>query len=155
MQPDLALTHTGAEARLWYPLEHLTGIYEHIVAEMGKGDEKILEGLGAFMAEVDLGGVLKPLVAFVSVPGALRRTPYLWPRYDDSGEFRIVSIDEKSKQAELELVDYGGGPLHCVVIRSWLKRGCELIGGKDVTVNEMKCRWHDGGKVCHWKMTWR
>jgi len=155
MNPEVARTLSEAEARLWYPLGHLTAVYEHIVVEIGGGDPAVLEEVGAFLAEVDLGGVLKPLVAFISIAGALRRTPHLWPRYDDSGEFRLLSVDGHAGRAELELADYEGGPLHCVVIRAWLKRGCELLGGKDVAVQETRCRWREGGTVCRWTMTWR
>lgn len=154
MQPDVANTLSKAESRLWYPLEHLTSIYEHIVSEIGGGDESILGELGSYLAEVDLGGVLKPLVAFVSIPSALRRTPHLWPRYDDSGEFRLAVLDEHQKKALLELADYNGGALHCVIIKSWLKRGCELLGGKEVCVEELSCRWQNGGQVCRWELKW-
>ncbi len=154
MQPDVAHSLSRAESRLWYPLEHLTAIYEHIVSNIGKGDSSVLSGLGSYLADIDLGGVLRPLVAFVSVPSAIRRTPHLWPRYDDSGDFRVISLDEHNKQALLELADYEGGDLHCVIINAWLKRGCEILGGKNVSVKETQCRWEDGGKVCRWELKW-
>lgn len=154
MQTDVAHTLSRAESRFWYPLEHLTAIYEHIVSDIGKGDASVLSGLGGYLADIDLGGVLRPLVAFVSVPSAIRRTPHLWPRYDDSGDFRVVSLDEHNKQALLELVDYDGGHLHCVIINAWLKRGCEILGGKNVSVKETCCRWNDGGNSCSWELKW-
>lgn len=155
MATEVAHTHTQAESRFWYPLEHLTAIYEHILTEIGKGDERILEEVGSFIAETDLGGVLKSLVAFIPITRAISRTPFLWPRYDDSGEFNVLSIDKDAKRAALELADYEGGPLHCVIIRAWLERGCELIGGKEVGVRETRCRWKDGGTVCQWELTWK
>jgi hypothetical protein len=154
MNPEVAGTLTRCEAKFWYPLEHLTAIYEHISAEIGKGDETVLQKLGTHIAEVDLGGILKPIVAFVSIPRAIRRAPYLWPRYDDSGEFRVVELDEENKSVVFELTDYEGGPLHCVIIRSWLKKACELIGGLNVGIVETSCRWKDGGNNCRWELTW-
>jgi hypothetical protein len=155
MKPEVANSLSKAESRLWYPLEHLTEIYEHIVKEVGNGNPSILSGLGSYLAEVDLGGVLRPLVAFVSVPSALRRTPHLWPRYDDSGDFRLASLDEHNKKATLELADYDGGSLHCIIIKAWLKRGCEILGGKNVTVEEINCRWKNGGNLCRWELKWQ
>lgn len=155
MPREVARTHTKAESRYWYPLEHLTAIYEHIVTEMGEKDPTVLEDLGAYIAEVDLGGILRPIVSFLSIPRALRRTSFLWPRYDDSGDFKVIEIDENGKRALLELADYEGGPLHCYIIRSWLKRGAELLGGKNVEVREVKCRWQNGGASCSWEMKWQ
>jgi len=90
------------------------------------------------------------------VKRALSRTPYLWPRYDDSGEFKVVSIDDNSTpcKAVLELDDYNGGPLHCVIIKSWLQKGCEIVGGQNPQVEELVCRWKDGGSKCQWELTW-
>ncbi len=156
MPGDVAKTLTQSESRFWYPLHHLTAIYEHIVDAVGKGAKNVLEDLGAYIAEVDLGGILKPIVAFISLPRALGRTPYLWPKYDDSGEFKVLSIDTEGKNAELELADYDGGPLHCIIIRSWLHRGCELMGEKDVSVEETECKYHGGtDNSCRWSIKWK
>lgn len=154
MPKDAAITHTKAESRYWYPLEHLNVIYQQIVTEIGKGDPAVLEDVGAYIAEADLGGILKPIVAFLSIPRALGRSSFLWPRYDDSGDFKVLEVDGKDKRALLELADYEGGHLHCYIIRSWLKRGTELLGGKDVEVREVKCRWQDGGTSCRWELSW-
>ncbi len=154
LKPDIVQVLTQAESRLWYSLDHLTEIYNHISTELGNGDDSILEDLGRYLAETDLGGVLKPLIMFISIPQALKRTPKLWPRYDDSGEFKLALLDEDNKKAVLELADYDGGEHHCVIIRSWMKRGCELLGGKDVEIKETLCRWQNGGHVCRWEITW-
>lgn len=154
MDPEVANTLSKSESKFWYPLKHLTAIYEHILTEIGKEDRRVLEELGAYIAEVDLGGILKPILAFISIPQAIRRTPYLWPRYDDSGEFKVLKLNEARKRAQLELADYEGGPLHCVIIRSWLAKACELIGGLNVEVSEISCRWKDGGNHCRWELTW-
>jgi len=154
MSDGISHTLTAAESRLWYPLTHLTSIYEHIVEVMGKGRKELLEDLGTYIAEVDLGGILKPLISFVSIPRAISRAPFFWPRYDDSGEFKVISIEKGAKRAVLELQDYEGGPLHCVIIQSWLKKACQLLGGKNVRVREKVCRWKNGGNSCRWELIW-
>jgi len=150
------VAHTLAEAEVWswYSLEYLTEIFESVVEAFGGKNGGILDELGGFLAEADLGGAPKTRLGRLPVPRALARLPYLWSKCKDCGEFHILSVDESARHAVLVLSYFDGGILHCSVIRAWLERITKLMSRNKITVREKSCRWKNGGNACYWEVTW-
>jgi len=154
MRTPVARVLSEGDVWSWYPVEYLTEVYEGIAAHLGNGNGKVLENLGGAIADAELGGAPKTRLALLPMPRVVARIPYLWSRYKDCGEFKVLSVDERLKQAVLVISGYDGGPLHCFVTRTWLERVCGLLSGSKIKVRERSCRWSQGGDACHWEVTW-
>lgn len=154
MRTPVARVLSEGEVWSWYPVEYLTEVYEGIAAHLGNGNGKVLENLGGAIADAELGGAPKTRLTLLPMPRVVVRIPYLWSRYKDCGEFRVLSADERSRQATLSISGHEGGSLHCFVTRTWLQRVCELLSGSKVKVWERSCRWSQGGEACQWGISW-
>jgi len=155
MRPPVARVLSKGEGWSWYPLEYLSEVYEGIAAHLGNGNGKVLENLGSAIADAELGGAPRSRLALIPMPRVVARIPYLWSRFKDCGEFKVLSVDERLRQAVLVISGYeGGSSLHCFVTRTWLQRVCGLLSGCKIRVRECSCRWKEGGEGCCWELSW-
>lgn len=154
MRRPVAAILTRPEGWSWYPLEYLSEILENIHSSIASVNGEVIESLGSFLAEEDLGGTPKVNGSRLPMPRVLARIPFLWSRSMDCGDFTITFVSENENKASLLLSGYNGTTMHCALIRSWLCRCFELLSGCEVMVAETSCRYKNGGSDCHWDVHW-
>jgi signal transduction histidine kinase len=135
----------------WHPQSEFVEFLRHAEAVIGKPPGAVSKAIGAEGARINTRSMAKRAVMYVASPEfLLRRIASLWSQFNDQGEMRILSIDER--QAHIELVGLPDpNELFCATITGW----CEVIGdavGFDRPRSEhTHCRAR-GDEACVWRV---
>ena len=119
-----------------YPRSRLHEIFDRMAVWWPKDATLRLQGLGAHIAQEDLGGVYRIFLKLGSVDGTLRVLARVWGRYFDEG--RAALIDPQAGAYTFEVIDPSLHPLHPHLIAGYVRRAVELAGAKSANVDYVR-----------------
>ena len=109
-------------------------------------DDKKFQEMGKFHAKVSL--IIRLFMKyFVSLERMAKEGQKLWRRHFTIGELKVVEIDERGRRLAFRVENFKFHPLHCQILMGSLPTIIQMIIGKPVTCEEVKCL-HRGGE-CH------
>lgn len=152
LPPDEAAVLGSLLATSWYPFEMGRRLDAAIVAELGGGDPKFFERIGAASAEQNLRGVHKQFLVEGDPQEFLSRAPMIYAFYYDQGRREY----EKTGPKEAVLTTRGAEVFSvpdCATVVGWHRRALEMCGASNPRVVEEECRAR-GGQVCRYRLTW-
>ncbi len=144
---------TTAIAINWIPLNEFIEALTVIDRELGAGDGKVAESIGASSARINLRHLGLRLAFFLARPEFLmRRVAGVWRQYNEEGEMLVLSFDEGHMVAELRAMPTSDWFL-CCSVTGWLHEAGLATGMKQLVTTHSACRAH-GGQRCLWDLRW-
>lgn len=151
--PELRDRYTSAIAINWHPLTELVEFLSVADAQLGRGDGKIAEEIGASAARSNMKGVFVRLLFYVAQPEFLmRRIAQIWRQFNDEGEMLLVAFDERAATIEVTGVPQPQR-LFCATLTGWAREVARAMGASNPVVRHTECRAR-GGKRCVWQLRW-
>lgn len=137
----------------WIPLEEFLELLTAVDRQLGAGDGKLAEGIGAASARVNLRHLGLRLAFFLARPEFLmRRVAGVWRQYNDEGEMLVLSFNEGEMLAELRGIATSNWFL-CCSITGWLHEAGVATGMKQLVTRHTHCRG-TGASRCLWELRW-
>jgi len=140
----------------WYPYRTFHNLLASIDEILGAGDGSLAHEIGRISAEMDLTTVYRSILSFLSPGFVTRRALAAWKNYYSPGRFEVVE-EEKSGDRRLlrcRLEDFRTlSRVHCLNIAGWCEKFIELLGGHEISVQEVTCV-HRGAGCCEFLLTW-
>jgi len=137
----------------WHPVEEFIEILEVAEAQLGKGDGKIAEEIGASSARSNLRGAMLRLVFYLARPEFLmKRVAQLWRQFNDEGEMVITHFEDFSSGIEVKGLRTPNW-LFCCTLTGWSREVTKASGGANPHVRHVECRAR-GGARCLWEIRW-
>lgn len=140
----------------WYELGLLIRLDAAIVAALGETTPNVLEALGAFSAELNLGGTYESLVQR-DVDGFLRLSAVVSPTFQTFGSARYEPEQTTGPvRAGTVCLAYDQPPpaQYCQSGIGYFRRAVELCGGVNPDVTVTGCR-REGSPECRFRICWR
>ena len=123
----------------WHPMEELVEFLEKAQQVVGAGDE-LSRAAGAEGARQNKRGFLKRAAFWLASPQyIMNRAAQLWSQFNDSGELRILEMDEEHLRAELADIDTPSWTF-CQVITGWAEEMMRAVGFHDARPQHVSCR---------------
>ena len=136
----------------WYPLEPVIRFHRAVDERFGTGDLALVEQIGRYSAEWQLNAFHKLVLRFKSPKYIVAKAGQLWSRYHETGRWEVESPAPDTVIGRLH--DFAvADECFCTRERGWFARALELTGGKDVTVEEPRCRAR-GAPYCEYVGTY-
>lgn len=136
----------------WYDLAAQARLRRAVVEELGRGELDLMEELGRFEAERDLGGTSRWFFRILSPEFAIRRMDLYWRRFHDSGRW---STEAGAHGVTARL--HGWSVVDEALCRSlggYLERTVELISERRSKLEHGRCCAH-GDPCCEFAIRWR
>lgn len=148
-----AMVGDGILVSTWYPIDQAIEILVRIDETLGKGDFALSRKMGAHTARTALAGGVQQSFAKEHDPGfVLKMVPLIWQQYYDTGRIEAEILTDES--AVSRTLDFEAPhQIICKGIQGWIEAAVEIWGGKDVRVDETKCRTR-GDNVCEFAIRW-
>ncbi len=140
----------------WYGLPLLTRLDAAIFSELGADHPRLAEELGAFSAEVNLGGMHESLMQR-EVENFLERTAVVSPTFQSFGSAHYEAGKSQGdfREASISLRYDTAPPVkYCQSGMGYFKRAVELCGGRNVLVAITACR-REGAGECRFRIRWQ
>ncbi len=140
----------------WYELGLLIRLDAAIVAALGATTPNILEALGAFSAELNIGGTYESLVQR-DVDGFLRLSAVVSPTFQTFGSARYEPEQTTGPtRAGTVCLAYDLPPpsQYCQSGIGYFQRAVELCGGVNPDVTVTSCR-REGSAECRFRICWQ
>ncbi len=140
----------------WYRLSLLTRLDAAIFRELGAVNPRLAEELGAFSAEVNLGGMYESLMQR-DVESFLERTAVVSPTFQSFGSAHYEAGKSQGdfREASISLRYDTAPPVkYCQSGIGYFKRAVELCGGRNVLVAITACR-REGASECRFRIRWQ
>ncbi len=140
----------------WYELGLLVRLDAAIVAELGATTPDLLEGLGAFSAELNIGGTYESLVQR-DVEGFLQLSAVVSPTFQTFGSARYEPESQTGPvRSGTVCLAYDTPPpsQYCQSGIGYFRRAVELCGGIQPEVTVTSCR-REGAPECRFRICWR
>ncbi len=140
----------------WYGLPLLTRLDAAIFAELGDVNQRLAEELGAFSAEVNLGGMSESLLQR-DVESFLERAAVFSPTFQSFGSAHYEAGPSQGDHREAMIsLRYDSAPptRYCQSGVGYFRRAVELCGGRNVSVAIMACR-REGASECRFRIRWQ
>jgi hypothetical protein len=140
-------------ANQWMPMAELVELFAAIDRQLGAGDGKLVEAIGATSARVNLRHLGLRLAFFVARPEFLmRRVAGVWRQYNDEGEMRVLSFNDGEMHSELRGL-LAPDWFFCCSITGWLHEAGVATGMKELVARHAYCR-AKGEPRCLWELHW-
>ncbi|MGO8997686.1 MAG: hypothetical protein ACLQVI_30585 [Polyangiaceae bacterium] len=137
----------------WVPLEELVEFLTVADKELGAGDGKIAEGIGAASARANLRHLALRLAFFLGRPEFLmRRVAGIWRQYNEQGEMVVREFVHGRMVAELVGMPSSDWYV-CCSVTGWLHEAGLATGMKALTTSHIECRAR-GKSRCSWELRW-
>ncbi len=140
----------------WYELGLLARLDAAILAELGATTPNLLEALGAFSAELNIGGTYESLLQR-DVEGFFQLAAVVSPTFQTFGSARYEpEATTGAVRAGTVCLAYDTPPpsQYCQSGIGYFRRAAELCGGIDPKVAVTSCR-REGAPECRFRITWR
>ncbi|QUV86437.1 hypothetical protein [Chloracidobacterium aggregatum] len=140
----------------WYELGLLVRLDAAIVAELGANTPDLLEALGAFSAELNIGGTYESLVQR-DVEGFLQLSAVVSPTFQTFGSARYEPESKTGPvRAGTVCLAYDTPPpsQYCQSGIGYFRRAVELCGGIQPEVTVTSCR-REGAPECRFRICWQ
>lgn len=135
------------------PYGMLVALWESADQELVASHPRWAEEAGAFairsLGQVLYGGLLQKRTPMDFITQSVS----LFRLYYSPGDIVAVEVEPGRTVARLEGFD-AMGPLFCRRQTGGLVQAVEIAGGKDVTVDHVRCE-HEGDCFCEWEIRWR
>ena len=153
VQPGVRARCATAIAINWIPQEELAEFLTVADRELGVGDGRIAEAMGAASARVNLRHLALRLAFFLGRPEFLmRRVAGIWRQYNEQGEMVVREFVGGRMIAELV-----GMPepdwFVCCSVTGWLHEAGLATGMKKLVSSHVECRAR-GKPRCVWELRW-
>jgi uncharacterized protein (TIGR02265 family) len=139
----------------WYAEDLLLRLEMTIAAILARGDRAALfADMGRFSAETNLGpnGVQRPYLRPGDPHFLLRNVPRMYTSQHSAGQRTYEQTGERS--AVIRSLETGSPVAEdCLTAVGWLARAIELSGGREVRVEETRCRAR-GDPHCEFRCEW-
>ena len=137
----------------WHDFRELCEFLEQAERQLGTGDGRIAEIVGAAGAEVNTRSWIKRAAIFLARPEyVLRRASGAWNQFNDEGSLDIVEVLPNRCSMELTGVN-SVHPLFCATLTGWARVMAERVGWASAIARHTACRGH-GDDTCIWVVTW-
>jgi len=140
----------------WYPYRTFHNLLASIDEILGQGDGALAHEIGRVSAEMDLTTVYRSILSFLSPGFVTKRALAAWKNYYSPGQWEVID-EEKDGDNRLLRCRLAGfrtlSRVHCLNIVGWCEKFIELLGGKEIKVNEVACI-HQGADNCEFLLTW-
>lgn len=148
-----AMVADGILVSTWYPIDPVIEILVKMDEVFGKGDFELARKMGAHTARMALAGGVQQSFAKENDPAfVLRMGPLLWQQYYDTGRVEVEALGPES--AVSRIFEFGAPHRAiCMGMLGWIEEAVGIWGGRDVRVNEVKCRTRGDDfceYTCHW-----
>jgi hypothetical protein len=151
--PEVRERYTSAIAINWHPMEELVEFLEVADRQLGRGDGRIAEEIGAAGARKNMKGAMLRLVFYLAKPEFLmKRITQLWRQFNDEGSMDLLHLDDYSSSIEVRGVT---NPqfLFCCTLTGWSREVALALGGHNPVVRHTECRAR-GSSKCIWQLRW-
>lgn len=136
----------------WYPLDLEARVIRAIDRTLGSGDLGLANAMGRFSAEHDLTTIHRIFLRMITPAFAMEKLLELWPRYQDTGSWRLENAGTKHVIGHLS--DWGHvDQALCLVLAGYIERTLELVGSKYARVDHVRCR-SNGEPACAFEARW-
>lgn len=155
MEPSeqaILFAESKIKAMAWQPQALFNHLLQTLDTVLGQGDFAICEREGAFDAEQTFNGIFKVFIAAGNPHFIIRQGPLAWRTLSSSGDFEIMELHDHGTIARISNFDESH-LAYCHNLKGFFKRTLEMSGGKNVTVNETKCRCHND-PYCEYTVKW-
>ena len=144
---------TTAIAIDWVPQDELAEFLSVADNELGVGDGKIAEAIGAASARMNLRHMALRLAFFLGRPEFLmRRVAGVWRQYNEEGDMVVREFVRGRMLAELAAVPQPDWYI-CCSVTGWLREAGLATGMKRLAINHAECRARGKGQ-CLWELRW-
>lgn len=138
-------TQEGLRSATWVPFLTHARLLRAIDARFGAGDLALLPGVGRFMAQADLPGLLKPVLRLMTPAFLITQTMRLWRGYHSHGRWELVRT---SGDLRAVLVDHPvAHPAFCATFCGFVEGALAFSGARAPHVEQTACRCH-GDRAC-------
>jgi len=145
--------YISAIAIEWHPVEELVELLQVADTQLGKGDGKVAEEIGAAGAKMNLRGAMLRLVFYLAKPEFLmKRVAQLWRQFNDEGEMLLTHFGDYSSGLEVKGLTKPQW-LFCCTLTGWAREVTRASGGTNPQAKHVECRAR-GGHRCLWELTW-
>lgn len=147
--PAVRERYTSAIVINWHPLEELTEFLEVAEKQLGRGDGRIAEQVGAAGARENLRGAMARAALYLANPEfMMKRVASLWSQFNDEGSMEMIKFEPHEMQLEVKGV---GAPhaLFCATLTGWMTEVAVHFGWKTASAKHSKCR-AKGDSRCLW-----
>ncbi len=135
----------------FYPL-YVEAVMLVAIKKLFNYDEKKFQEMGRFESKLSL--IIKLFIKyFVSLERAIKVAPRMWRENYTVGNLKVAEFDEEKKYALLRIENFRFHPLHCQDLKGYFSGVIQMIVGKPVTCQEMKCI-HRGDEYHEFLMKW-
>ena len=137
----------------WIPQEELGEFLAVADRELGTGDGKLAESIGAASARVNLRHLALRLAFFLGRPEFLmRRVAGIWRQYNEEGEMLVREFTGGRMLAELVRMPSPDWFI-CCSVTGWLHEAGLATGMKGLVASHPECRARRGAR-CLWELRW-
>ncbi len=151
--PHVRERATTANALNWIPQEELAEFLRIADRELGSGDGKLAEAIGAASARVNLRHMALRIAFFLGRPEFLmRRIAGVWRQYNEEGDMVVHEFTSGRMLAELVGVPDPDWYV-CCSVTGWMLEAGQAMGMKRLFVHHAECRAH-GKERCLWELRW-
>ena len=147
---DRCATATASD---WIPMTEFVELLTAVDRQLGAGDGKMAEEIGAMSARVNLRHLGLRLAFFLARPEFLmRRVAGVWRQYNDEGEMLVLSFNEGEMHAELRGLQAPDWFL-CCSVTGWLHEAGVATRMKELVSRHTQCRAKSAPR-CLWELRW-
>jgi hypothetical protein len=136
----------------WYPFQFGEKLDRAIVQELGMGDTRIFEGIGAASAKENLNGAHQVLLRQGDPDAFLTQTPVIYKLYYDTGHRTFERTGPQSARLITRDADTFSA-IDCLTVIGWHKEALRMCGAKEVRMTETECRAL-AGRWCQYEISW-
>ena len=152
IEPDARRDVTGAETTGYLPYSRILALWAAADTVLAPTEPDWMQRAGGYaigsLGQQLYGGLLRKSspVEFVT------QSVSLFQLYYSQGD--VVPVEVEPGRAVLRLVGFDAlGPLFCRRQTGGLQRATELAGGRDVSVQHVRCS-HEADAFCEWEIRW-
>jgi uncharacterized protein (TIGR02265 family) len=136
----------------WYSFDVGRRLDEAIVRELGGGDSKVFEEIGAASARTNLSTVHKLSITRGNPQAFLSQAPVIYSLYYDTGRREYQRTGPNS--GVLTTYDAESfSAADCLTVVGWYKEALRMCGARNVEIVEENCRAL-GGEFCRYNVRW-
>lgn len=152
-RPDVRERCATAIAINWHPLDELVEFLTTADQEVGRGDGKVAEAMGAASARTNLRHLGLRLAFFLARPEFLmRRVAGVWRQFNDEGEMVVREFLPGRMVAEMQGFASPSWTF-CCSVTGWLHEAGVATGMKHLATHHVECCAR-GASTCQWHLRW-
>lgn len=137
----------------WHDVEEFCQFLNRAERELGRGDQRISEMIGAAGAETHTRSWFKRAAMSLASPEFIfSKVTSSWRRFNDQGNFEMDELVDGRCLLSLSGVDVAD-PLFCATITGWAGVMAKRVGWNPARVEHIECRGRADDR-CVWRTTW-